>query len=329
MRSLFKKTSASRLRMLGAVLLGILLLSAPVSAGVINAYNINQYSVTAEPGNVIYQIIIDPVPVGTNQTHTLNYNGATYGLTIGSATAWGIFHNFDITLTYPNGTAITQSVTDSGTLGNNYKTTIQPVFFQAEGLTLGAITVDLNIGLTPLSTNFGAPPIGYNPESAIPFSSATGNLGANTNVFVWEMTQADFTANVVHYNPLYGLGNLGSTVFQWTWTEVLGFINNIPVFGPAFLSLMDIITTIGGGALFWIVFIITNIPAFIAGGEIIIIISAFLTQKKPTPEKTISNIFNYNVSAVKGFIWVVNMVWRWITDLIDIIVETIQSLKPI
>jgi hypothetical protein len=304
-------------------------LISPVSAGVVNAYSVNQYSVQAEPGNVIYQIIIDPVPIGTNQTHVLNYNGATFGLSIGSATSYGIFHNFDISLTYPNGTTVTQHTSDSGTLGNNYKTTIQPVFFQAESLTLGAITVDLNVGLTPLSVGFSAPPVGYNPSSAIPFSSASGNLGASTNVFVWEMSQTDFTNNVVKYNPVYGIGNLGATVFQWTWSEVLGFINMIPFFGPLFISLLDMVQTVTGGIWYWLTFVILNIPAIIAGGEIIIIMWAFLEQKKPQPAKTITLIYQHNVTAVMGFLTGINLIWRWGRDLLDIVVKAIQAIKPI
>jgi hypothetical protein len=102
--------------------------------------SVSSYSVTAPDGYYIYEIIVDPLPMGTNQTHTLYYGGTPFILTIGTAQNYLIYNVFDISLTYPNGTVQTKEVTVTrASIGQvigiptTYQTIIQPVFTEPEG----------------------------------------------------------------------------------------------------------------------------------------------------------------------------------------------------
>lgn len=310
-----------------------LLLICPVSAEVMSAYDVSSYSVAANPGNVVYQIIVDPVPMGTNQTHVLIYNGATFLLTIGSKQTNYVIHDFDISLTYPNGTVESKHVSTWRVSSGSYKTTIQPVFTQAESLTNSYLTVDLEVGLTPVSAGFNTQPAGWLANTAIPFTSASGDLGYTTNVFVWQMSMEDFENNVVNYNPIYGVKNLGETVFQWTWDSVLGFIGMIPVIGPLFLTVLDIAGTVIAEMVFWLSWIVARGPAVILAAEVLIGMAAVINSKSARPEKRlyklVKNLIDYNVMVLKGFIWLFEKVFEWTKEIIKLISYIIQALKPV
>ncbi|MFA4859165.1 hypothetical protein [Methanoregula sp.] len=310
-------------------LLGLILVSPAMAINsTASAMSVSQYSIQAPDNYVIYQIIVDPVPMGTNQSHVLNYNGATFLLTIGSAQSYGIFNEFDIALTYPNGSLSSKHVSTTRISLGNYKTTIQPVFSQAQSLNNAYLTIDLQVGLTPVSAEFNTQPAGWLASSAIPFSSASGNLGVSTNVFCEMMTLDDFQNNVVNYNSLWGLKNLGSTVFQWTYEMVLGFISNIPVIGPLFIQLLTLLGIVLTEMSFWAVFIVTNAPAIILSLETLIIILSVVNTGKNAPlRKVLSNIYQYNVACINGFFTLIELLRGWIISLIEVITSIVQAMK--
>lgn len=316
-----------------AVLIALfLLLICPVSAEVMSAYDVSSYSVAANPGNVVYQIIVDPVPMGTNQTHVLIYNGATFLLTIGSKQTNYIVHDFDIALTYPNGTVENKHVSTWRISSGSYKTTIQPVFTQAESLNNAYLTVDLEVGLTPVSAGFNTQPAGWLANTAIPFTSASGDLGHITNVFVWQMSLEDFENNVVNYNPIYGVKNLGETVFQWTWDRVLGFIGMIPVIGPLFLTILDIAGIVISEMVYWLSWIVARGPAIACAAEVLIWMTAVINSSSGRRKKRLyrlnKNLIDYHVMVLKGFFWLFEKVFTWTKEIIKIIADIVQALKP-
>lgn len=308
----------------------LLIVGAPVSALQITANSVSSYSVAAEDGYVIYEIIINNLPIGTNQTHVLNYNGQSFLLEINTYSEYGLWKNADITFTMPNGTVQTAH-TSATTIVGDYKTTIQPVFAQAQSLTVAFLTVDLTIGLSPASAQFSTSPLGWSPKNAIPFSSASGNFGAATDVYVTEMTTTDFQNNVVQYNPVYGLTNLGSQVFQWTWNGVLGFINMIPVIGPVFVQFLDLIGTVLPSVFFWLYFVVANFPMVLCGAECLIFMMAVINagKGKNSLGKLARNVYQYNVAFVVGVIALVNIVKDWSISIVQTVAAAVSALKPI
>lgn len=307
-----------------------LLLAGPAAALQVTAEDVSSYSVVAEEGMVIYQIIINNLPIGTNQTHTLNYNGQTFLLEIGTYSDYGLWKNADITLTLPNGTVQTAH-TSATTIVGDYKTTIQPVFAQAQSGTVAFLTVDLMIGVNPAGAQFSTQPAGWNPSSAIPFSSASGNFEQATDVYVTEMTKTEFQDNVVNYNPVYGLTNLGSQIFQWTWNAVLGFMGMIPVIGPIAVQLFEVMGNILITGIYWVVFIVANFPAIIGGIETLILMVSVINAGtgKNQFKKLGQNLVSYNAMFLYGIVCVVEWVYNWTLSLIQTVAQIVSSLKPL
>lgn len=305
----------------------------PVNATELTALQVPAYSFDAPSGNVIYQIIVDQMPMGANQSHTLTVGSATYFLEIATSNPYGIYYDFDIAFTFPNGT--TQNVHKSATRlpGAGYKTTIQPVYVQAESLSFMVWTIDLGIGTSNSSVSAGlnTGPVGWSPTDALPFTSASGTFtGGNTNVYLYTMTVNDFTNHVLTYDPAWGLTSLGSMVFQWGWNSVIGFLNQIPVIGPQFVSTITILATIAEEILSWLIWIVTNLSMIIAALEVTIVLLAFvMAEKKPKLETVLKNIYNYNVGAVLAFVGGFNLVYTWLRDFVELIAHTIGALKPL
>jgi hypothetical protein len=305
----------------------------PANAVELRALNVPSYSFDAPSGNVIYQIIVDQVPMGTNQTHTLTVGTATYYLNVETSNPYGIYYDFDISWTLPNGTTTTVHKSVTRLPGAGYKATIQPVYVQAESASFMVWTIDLGIGTSnsSISAGINTGPVGWSPSDALPFTSAAGDFGGvDTSVYLYTMLASDFTNHVTTYDPVWGLSSLGSTVFQWGWDGVLGFINQIPVIGPQFVTLITILAVIISEIIIWLVWILTNLPMVIAALEItIVMLSVAMAGAKPSIGKVCRNIFNYNVGAVKAFIGAFDLIFTWTREFIAMIAHVIGALKPL
>lgn len=308
----------------------ICVLSVPVSAvttTVITAENVDQYSVIASSDHYIYEIIIDSLPMGTNQTHILTSNGATFLLEIKTWQDWYIYNNFNVSMTYPNGTVETVQKTSTRVSDSSYRTTIQPVFAQLQGYT-PAWKIDLEIGLNPTTVMFTPNNIlEFTPNTSIPFTEASGQFsGEITTVYLYEIPKTEFESEIVNYNPLSSVTNLASQILGWTWETVLAFIGMIPVIGPQLLVVMVFVSTVAAELIFWFSYIITNFWLVLAGCELLIIMFGFLLAgKHPKPEKFIRNVINYNVSAGRGFLWVLTLLWGWLLRFAELIARIVRG----
>lgn len=319
-----------------ALLLVMAAIVVPASAIIIPADDVNSYSYTTDKGYVIYKIDIDNLPIGSNQSHVLYYGGYPYYLTVETWAEWGLWKNARVTFTMPNGTVQTATASASTVVGN-YKTTIQPTFrADSSQLTSGTpvfLKVDLNIGLTPTSAQFSTQPMGYNPETSIPFKSASGeftNFGTS-DVYLYVITEKEFTDTVTTYNPTAGLDDLGSTVFQWTWSAVIGFLNMIPVIGPYMVTFIDYAAIAIGFLTFWVGFMIFNSPAIVLAAEELIM--AFAAINAPSGPRgfgaIFKNLYNYNRSLVEAFVGGFNALRDMITAIINLVTSVVNALKPV
>ena len=331
MRAILQKWKIPILLAIAAVL--FFLTMPPVSAVEMRAMDIPSYSFDAPAGTAIYQILVDQLPMGANQSHTFKCGDATYFLKIETSNPYSIYYDFDISFTFPNGS--TQKLHKSVTRmpGAGYKTNIQPVYTQAETLSFVVWTIDLEVGTSNQSVkaDINTGPAGWSPSDAIPFTSAAGEFGNHkTNVFLYDMSISDFQNHVVKYDPVFGLSNLGSTVFQWTWETVLGFINQIPGIGPQLSTILELTAAIIAEIVFWLVWIVVNLPMILAAAEVTIFVCAFIfAEKNPKPETVLKNFFNYNKAAVLGFIWLFEKVYDWSIRFITMVATVIRALNPL
>lgn len=310
------------------------LLVGMVSAIPVTAEHVSNYEVTAESGYVIYKIIVDNLPIGTDQTHLLHYNGQTFLLTIHTYTDYGIWKNANISLTLPDGTVQT-SHTSASTIAPYYKTTIQPVFrsdsSQLNSGTVAFITVDLMIGVNPVGAQFSTQPANFNPESSIPFTAASGDFGSETTVYVYEITEKEFLETIGKYDPHAGLPDLGATIFQWVWSEIIGFLNNIPIIGPIAIQFLDIIGTVLTTVIFWITFVVSNIWTIVGGIESMIMMMAVINAGtgKRSFSRLARNMYQYNVTAISGIILFINIAVNWIRSVVGMVSSIVMALKPL
>jgi len=320
-----------------SVLLGIILICACllipiVGATDLKAEHVTSYSFDAPAGQVIYQIYVDQLPMGVGQAHTLTVGSATYYLEIESSNPNSIYYNFDISLTFPNGTVQNVQKSMVWLPGAGYRVIIQPVFIQAESKT-PQWAVDLMIGTsnTSIKAAINTDPEGWTAYDAIPFTGAQGTFSNTvTNVYLYTMTNADFQRHANMYDPNQGLGQLGSSVVQWGWESILGFVNRIPILGPQFVSLLTILGAIVQELILWLVWILRNLPTVIAGTEVTIcILAVVFAGKKPKPDRVAKNIFNYNVAVFRGFIWIFDLVFTWLRSFVELIAHLVQALKPL
>jgi len=312
------------------IVLALLLVPVPAAAftsTTINATDVSQYSISASPGHYVYEIIVDSLPVGTNQTHVLNFNDATYLLNIGTIHSWGINNDFWVTMTYPNGTVEMVHAGQTSIFGT-YKTKIQPVYLQLQGFTM--LQIDLAIGTNPTTVTFSdLEGFSQDIKTSIPFTSVSGEFSGQTStVYAYECTIEDFK-QITAGNLWPNLNVLGQFL-QWSWEVILGFINMIPVIGPMLVTVLSFIQILGATIIFWISYVVVNSPRVIAGGEIIIAMFAFLLAgKRPTPEKFVKNFVNYNVRSVTGFIWIVGTIYEWLRSFVETVAHILGGIKPI
>lgn len=318
-----------------ALVLICMVVTAPALASTISATNVGKYSVSANPGNVIYKIKIGDLPIGTNQTHTLMYNGYPYLLTINTWTDYGLWKNAQISLTMPNGTVQT-SHTAASTVVGSYSTIIQPTMRSdssvLESGTATFLTVDLNIGLVPASAQFSTAPMGYNPSASLPISSASGYLGGQrTSVYAYQVSKQDFTNTIENYNPSAGVGDLGSAVFQWTWNGILGFLNMIPVVGPIAAEFLTMAGEFLSGAWYWVSFLWGNLPAILLTLESLILMAAVLKARKGrrAMSSMAGNVINYNIAVVTGILTAFAFIREWVVRLVEMIAGIVKALIPI
>jgi hypothetical protein len=297
--------------------------------------SVTDYYLTADEGDVIYEILVDPVPMGRNQTHTLTYKGVTYTLSVGTRQQW-LDHYFDLGMTYPNGTTIWKNSVWTGISSGSYKLDIQPIYYHAQSLN-PTFAVYVNVGLEPLKTEFntqshdflGGDPFSsmIMPADAIPFTDVSGTLGAETNVFVYTMSEPDFLANVEAYNPFGGISEVSSTVTSWLITQAVNLVNNIPVIGPLVVTILSVIGAVVGEIAYWLVFVIYNAPRIIAGGEVAIAIAATLKAKaKDDGTQIVTLWLQYNIACIKGFVIAIDYAWNWTRSAVEMISGVIGAI---
>jgi hypothetical protein len=310
--------------------------AAALTSTTITAENVEQYSFEASPDHYIYQIIIDSLPIGTNQTHVLNAAGAVFLLDIRSTQSWWIYNDFTVSMTYPNSTVETINATTTRLSDGTYKTTIQPVFSQLQSMT-PAWKIDLIVGTNPTTVSFNSivatPPMsgtvitGQNTTNPIPFTAVSGQFsGQSTTVYAYECPMTEFAEQISIWNPFGSASTLLSGLLDWSWSTIVTFINMIPVIGPQLLVVMVFIYTVGAEIIFWISYIFTNFWLVLAGIELLIIMFGFLLAgKKPKPEKVVRNIVNYNISIGRGFLWVLTMLWGWLLRFSEFVGRLIRG----
>ena len=316
-----------------AVLLLALLLASPAAAidkGTATVEDVDSYSYEAQDGYVVYEVIVAELPFGTNQTHVYYMDGAEWHIDVNTWSDWaGSSKHASVTVTYPNGTESTQTAQVWSVFGT-YQTVIQPVAVQSESFAI--LKVDLQVGIDPTAASMYWD-IPWTAQDAIAFSEVSGSFtGSETsNVYVYWISKEDFLSTISNYNPAAWWASYAGAIFQWSWDMVLAFLGAIPIIGPLFVSLIDIMGTVLTQGYTWVIWLVVNFPAILLSIEAIIILFAIVTagSGKNSFGKLWRNVYTYNVLFITSFIGVIMFVVEGAAVVINLIINAINGLKPV
>lgn len=326
------------------VVLVFLLVSLAVIPGVsaITANKTNEisdvstYDFYPDDGYVIYEILVQSIAMGQNQTHHL-YNGdSEFILAVGTYTEYGVYHNFDITITYPSGNTSTTHATWIGVSSGSYTLDIQPVFYHAQDVNY-EFSVYVNVGLTnPLLVEFFTLPADVctggdycsnfvAATSAIPFTHATGSMGETTTVYVYQITEQGFQDNIKKYNGLYGWSALSEEVVLWMYNQAIFFIGLIPVVGPIAVTMIGFIGLVLTELIFWLSWIMVRLPAILLAVETVILLCVVANSN--SLKSMGRNLIEYNRMVILGFFWLFNTILAILAWIYDLITKIIAAVK--
>jgi len=305
---------AMEIKIIIGLLLALLLIPAGAFAETTTIPNVNYYDVSVIDGMVIDQITIDNVPVGTNQTHTLYSGGQSLTLEVNSIADdfSGINYHSTFQLKLSNGTASEELTMDKYSTSHDYKLYIQMLDPMEPGGMTNLLSINLYLGLKPLTARFDLPP-NFGSYLEIPMTRVTGNTGAYTTVYVtqdtFEVWQSLSSGSVSHYvEEATGLV-LGA---------VLAAIGLIPFVGPYFVSFLSFTGSFLSEGTFWITYVLINFLSLFFASEAIILMIA-CTNGRFNPARTVGLIVKYNVG-------VFNFLRSSYESLFNLIVKTIEAI---
>jgi hypothetical protein len=331
--------------LLAAVLICVCPAMAATANKTIQITDVSDYAVVADDGYVIYEIMIESIATGKNQTHHLFYQDSTTGeeaefiLTVGSYTEAVVWHHFDVTLEWPNGNISETHAVWTGVSSGSYVLDIQPVFYRAQSVNW-EFSVWVNVGITdPLLVEFFTLPADVctggdycsayvAATSAIPFTRAEGAMGEVTTVNVYQITEQGFKDNIKKYNAWYGWQALTEDAAAWMIDQVFFLIGCIPVFGPMVLSLMGIAAGFLTELIWWILWIAPRILGIILSLEALICLFAVINTPKGVPLRSLNrNIWNYHLMVYHGLIWMYDKAIEWLKPYVDWVIAGIKAMK--
>lgn len=296
----------------------------------------NSYSYEPISKYVVYEIIVDSLPMGTNQSHTLSYGSNEWILTVETWNdpTFGLYRNVLITVIDPLGNVTSKTTSTTSILGN-YKTIIQPVSTKLESGRIIFLGVTVNVGLDPVTVQFNAQPAGWSPEDTIAFDQVSGSFtnGETSTVYVYACTKEYFKMNISNYNALAWFLDFIGDVFEWSWDMVVAFINAIPIIGPILITIFEIMGIVLLGGLDWILFIKDNFWSILLTVESLICMFVVINSKSRKSRGSFGDLwgkwFEYNLRFVMGIFWLILFVFTGAARATDIVTKVVEALKPI
>lgn len=202
-----------------------------------------------------------------DHTFWLNSYGQVYQLDINVESTQNVLWEADITLTYPNSTIETVTVSQAQ-VAWDYNILIQVT---DEDL-IHVVDADLVIGLNPLTAGWNMEAAGLE-DNYIPFSEVVGTSTEPMDVSVYLFTPEEFQ-DVQEGNIFTSFGSF----LEWSWDLILDFIEAIPGVGPYAVALLEITVMTLEEIFWWINFLlIENIEISILLVEFFIIGHALMS----------------------------------------------------
>jgi len=305
-------------KILFGLILALVLLPVGAFAETSVLENVNFYDVSVNEGMVIDQITIDNVAVGVNQTHTFYSGPLWYQLEVGSVADEfaGVNYHSTFVLKLNNGTSTEEITMDKYSPSHDYKLYIQMIDPLEPGAFPNILSVNLYVGMKPLTARFDLPP-NFGSYTEVPMTRVAGSIGAYTTVYVTQDTY-----EVWESVTKGSLQHIIEEAVGISINSILSLIALIPFIGPHFVTLLKFSGAILTEGLFWIGYIVTNfIPLFLAAQAFICMIASIAARFNPA--LTVDLIVRYNV----GIFHFIRIVYTAFHDLVIKTIEAIGSLN--
>lgn len=314
----------TRLPLLGlALLLCAALLAAPVAAVENIEYtDARILNVEAPEDGVISSIICADIPAGGDISLNLNAYGEMYLLTIDESGSWG-WWDFNVTCVYPNGTAVSKSLSTLRPFAQDYDLTLQPYWISSVNSMY--FDVDVNVGLIPLTATFQD---AYNPTTVqdLAFSQVSGSFSQPTDVTVFIASAKEWETQASD-DPTGALSEALSDFFSWTWDQILVWVGKIPVIGPLFIETIDIVGTTITETYFWISLYFQYWPLLVLLLEFWFISDAMMSTHSLLG--LLKRLIKNHVKFFEGLLKFIEISANLIKGIVNAISAIVNALKPI
>lgn len=304
------------------VFLLLLLLAAAVSPASaveeITRESIKTFNIESPEGYSLSGMEIYDLPANSNNTFQFDAYGKTYTLQANSTKSWG-WWNFDLSLTYPNGTVETKHLESLAPAAFDWDLHVQYYFLNVDSV----FDLDVYATLLPLSASFGT---ATNSE-ILQFSSVSGNSSDTFDLKLYATTQEEFEKQA---NLDLGLqfSEAIDEFFSWTWDAVLSFVGLIPYVGDDLVTAILIASYIIDEVFFYFnLFFVEYIEVTILSMEFFIMTYSLHRTKSKSPVKLIKNVVNDHAAFIGWVIDKARLAIDLLTSIIRTIASIVQSLK--
>lgn len=276
----------------------------------------------------------------SNVNLTLNKYGETYLLNVSAHRSYLSYCQFDITLTNPNGSIETKHLSNVAPFANDYALHIQSYWWEVNSSLSQALDLKLYTSLLPLKaqlTYMGSP-----WSNGTYFPSDTPDLGDYTVIpfsHIGIVSDSYFDTTIYACTPeeladqqnndiLASWSNAAGDFFTWSWSNLLTFVEKIPLVGGHISAVLVLTTMTLSSIIFYtkLLFIDYSETTFLT---IEFFILSYSFTKKGTFWTQIKRVVDCHVKIIELTIDTAQAAVNLFTSIINAVASIIQALKPI
>lgn len=283
--------------------------------------DVSSFDYTVSGSNlVISQVNLYDLQEGVT-TVNLDAYGQPYLLELNCTRSWG-WWTWDVSLTYPNGTVSTESLSNLAPAAMDYDCFIQYFFSDTDWI----LDTDIYVDLLPMKVTYG----GSNPtdRDILVFSSVSGSVPNPADIKIFLVTPEELD-KVKNSDILYQFGEFINGVFVWTWNGILWFVEQVPVIGPYLAALLELSGAAIGEIVAWGLFLLENIEVILMFAEGIILAEALISTRRRSLTVLLRRIVDNHIGALKFCLWLLDLGIGLFTRLIGLVARIVQAIKPL
>ena len=293
---------------------------APASAvEEITREGIKTFNIEAPEGYSLSGMEIYDLSANSNNTYQFDAYGKTYTLQANSTKSWG-WWNFDLSLTYPNGTVETKHLETLAPAAFDWDLHVQYYFLSVDSV----FDLDVFAALLPLSASFGT---ATNSE-ILQFSSISGNSSDTFDLKLYATTQEEFEKQS-NLDLGLQLSTALSDFFSWTWGAVLSFVGLIPYIGDDLVTAMLFASYLIDEIFFYFnLLFIEYIETTLLSIEFFVLVYSITRTKTKNPVKLVKNVVEDHTKVAHAIVSAVLLAINLVLSIIRTISDAVQGMKP-